>query len=171
MAQAIAVGIAHFIEGEGLAPQVKWPNDIQIGGKKMAGILCEGARSRSGNPAAYVAGVGMNVNMTAREAAEIDQPATSLALESKTDRDVTRLLPVLLASLAPPLNAWSRGGFEAIRDEFTRLAPPMGTSIQVRDGERVVGGALQGFNAVGAVRVRTDDGVLREFYSGDLTVR
>lgn len=62
-------------------PYFKWPNDIYVGGAKLAGILCEGVLTR-GELAGVVAGIGINVNLSAADVAKIDQPATSLELLS-----------------------------------------------------------------------------------------
>ena len=60
-------------------PYLKWPNDLYVGDAKLAGILCEGVTAR-GKLAGVVAGIGLNVNLSAAEAAAIGQRATSLKI-------------------------------------------------------------------------------------------
>ena len=60
-------------------PYLKWPNDVYAGDAKLAGILCEG-RMEHGELAGVVAGIGLNVNLSAAEAAGIDQRAASLKI-------------------------------------------------------------------------------------------
>lgn len=167
-AQALSVGIARYLESEGVRPTIKWPNDVQAGGRKVAGILCERAAGDADAPFVIVAGIGLNVNMTGEDAAAIDQPATSLLLETGRERDVTRVLDELLRHLERPLMAWANGGFGGIRDMYESYAPAPGTEIRVRDGASHVAGRLEGFTEHGALRLRREDGRVQVFYSGDV---
>lgn len=169
MAQAIAVGIARFLASEGLTPTIKWPNDVQVAGKKIAGILCETVDAGIPGYRPVVAGIGLNVNMSAEDAAAVDQPATSLALETGEMRDLPDLLDELLDTLAQPLSAWATGGFAAIEAVYTRFTPTPGTVIQVRDGASHVSGRLAGFNSHGALCLTLENGETRVFYSGDVS--
>jgi len=63
----------------GATAYLKWPNDVYVGGAKLAGILCEGVPDR-GRIAGVVAGIGLNVNLSAAEAADVGQAATSLKI-------------------------------------------------------------------------------------------
>ena len=168
MAQAMAVGIARFLASQGIRPAIKWPNDVQVGGKKVGGILCEVVNTKAPDRVTLVAGVGLNVNMTADEAAAIDQPATSLALETGRDWEIEAVLQSLLDGLVRPLNAWAPAGFAGIEQEFTQFTPPAGTPVGVRDGNRHVEGTLAGFTPQGALRLTLPDGTEQVFYSGDL---
>lgn len=168
MAQAISVGIARFLAGEGVPPTIKWPNDVLVGGRKISGILCEVANTGRQDHTAIVAGTGLNVNMTAEEAAAIDQPATSLALETGREWGVETVLEGLLEDLVAPLNAWASGGFAAIREDYAAFGPRPGTPLRVRDGDRHVAGAFGGFTDHGALRLALERGSERVIYSGDV---
>lgn len=170
MALAIAVGIARFLADVGLAPTIKWPNDVQVSGKKIAGILCEMVNTGGPSQRAVVAGIGLNVNMGANDAVTIDQPATSLALETGEVGALPAVLDALLDTLSAPLEAWAAQGFAGIEAAYTRFAPPPGTPIRVRDGDTHVEGCLLGFNAHGALRMSLENGDERLFYSGDLSL-
>jgi len=95
LAQALSLGIATYIEGEGISAAIKWPNDILVSGRKISGILCE-RLGAGGDEAIVVAGIGLNVNMTPEEAAKIEQPATSLRIETGAERSVESTLDGLL---------------------------------------------------------------------------
>ena len=85
----------------GLAPEIKLPNDVLIGGRKTAGILAEARDGR------VVLGIGVNVNVTARDLPQgIDPPATSLLLETGSEVDRVELLVEILGRLERAYDDW-----------------------------------------------------------------
>jgi BirA family transcriptional regulator, biotin operon repressor / biotin---[acetyl-CoA-carboxylase] ligase len=99
--EACAEAIASVTQ---LAPEIKLPNDILIGGRKAAGILAEAREGR------VVLGIGINVNVRPEELpAEIDRPATSLLAETGHEVDRVELLVELLAALQRRYDAWVAG--------------------------------------------------------------
>jgi BirA family biotin operon repressor/biotin-[acetyl-CoA-carboxylase] ligase len=91
---------------------VKWPNDVLIGDRKVAGILVERIETPHG-PAAIV-GIGLNASLTTEE---LPVPTgTSLAIETGTDPDRTAVLVTLLRSLREAYDAWQAGGEAATAD-------------------------------------------------------
>jgi BirA family biotin operon repressor/biotin-[acetyl-CoA-carboxylase] ligase len=85
----------------GLAPEVKFPNDVLIGGRKVAGILAEAREGR------VVLGIGINVNLTEDNLpTEVDRPATSLLAETGQEFDRAELLVELLVRLERAYDAW-----------------------------------------------------------------
>jgi BirA family biotin operon repressor/biotin-[acetyl-CoA-carboxylase] ligase len=85
----------------GLEPTLKFPNDVLVGERKVAGILAEARDGR------VVLGVGVNVNVTADELPEdVDRPATSLLVETGRELDRAELLVELLERLERRYDAW-----------------------------------------------------------------
>jgi BirA family transcriptional regulator, biotin operon repressor / biotin---[acetyl-CoA-carboxylase] ligase len=85
----------------GIRPEVRFPNDLLIGGRKVAGILAEARDDR------VVLGIGINVNLPDDELPEnVDTPATSLLIETKTSIDRVQLLVVLLEQLEARYEQW-----------------------------------------------------------------
>ena len=168
IAQAISVGICEAIEAY-VAPTIKWPNDVLVGGKKIAGILCERVGEGVDGSALIVAGIGLNVNMGREGAAAIDQPVTSLALETGGAFDTEAVLAGLLEALVVPLNAWASQGFPGIRDAYLRRGAAAGMPLRVRDGEKHTTGIFLGYAEQGALVLRLDSGEERVFYSGDVS--
>ncbi len=74
----------------GITAKIKWPNDLLVNHKKIAGILCETLVHE--NRLAVILGVGLNVNMTEQEASQIEQPATSLRMETGRLFDLNTLI-------------------------------------------------------------------------------
>jgi BirA family biotin operon repressor/biotin-[acetyl-CoA-carboxylase] ligase len=85
----------------GLEPELKFPNDVLVGGRKVAGILAEAREER------VVLGIGVNVNLPAeRLPQEVDLPATSLLVETGRELDRAELLVELLERLERRYDAW-----------------------------------------------------------------
>jgi BirA family biotin operon repressor/biotin-[acetyl-CoA-carboxylase] ligase len=98
---AVADAVA---EKTGLRPDVEFPNDVLIGGRKVAGILAEARDGR------VVLGIGINVNVPPRELpAEVDKPATSLEIETGSRVERAALLAAVLAHLERRYDAWVSG--------------------------------------------------------------
>ena len=84
-----------------LAPEVKFPNDVLVGARKLAGILAEAREGR------VVLGIGVNVNLAAEQLPqEVDLPATSLLVETGRELDRAELLAELLVRLEGRYDAW-----------------------------------------------------------------
>jgi BirA family transcriptional regulator, biotin operon repressor / biotin---[acetyl-CoA-carboxylase] ligase len=88
----------------GLEPELKFPNDVLVGGRKVAGILAEARDGR------VVLGIGINVNVAASELPEdVAHPATSLLAETGRELDRAELLAELLVRLEHRYDAWLSG--------------------------------------------------------------
>jgi BirA family transcriptional regulator, biotin operon repressor / biotin---[acetyl-CoA-carboxylase] ligase len=85
----------------GLEPELKFPNDVLLGGRKVAGILAEAREER------VVLGIGVNVNLAVEQLPkEVDRPATSLLVETGQELDRAQLLVELLERLERRYDAW-----------------------------------------------------------------
>ncbi|MCA9684162.1 MAG: biotin--[acetyl-CoA-carboxylase] ligase [Myxococcales bacterium] len=168
-ALALAVGVG-LREGllrafDGALPglSLKWPNDLLLDGRKLAGILCE-AR---GVPEDWVAVVGIGLNVH-RSEDEFEGPlrdtATSLAraLPEARRRGRAAILAAILAALEIELERFFAGGFAAIRPRYEPHCLVLGRAVEVEapGGDRVAATAL-GLDDDGALRVRDRSG--REF--------
>lgn len=159
---AVSLGIADALARHGVDATVKWPNDLLCGGRKICGILSE--RGAAG----VVIGAGINVNKTAQECARIDQPATSVLVETGKESRLNLLLDEVLGCMAPRIEVWQQGGFAAFRDEYLDRCGGIGIPVKVRDGAVRIEGTLSGFGEFGQLFIRLPDGVEREVWAGDL---
>lgn len=100
----LAQSLTAILKKRGFSPQIKWPNDILISNKKIAGILSEAVTGKE--EIQVVLGIGINVNMSAADCLAIDQPATSLQLEALDKAPLSReaLLHELLEQFLQDLN-------------------------------------------------------------------
>ena len=151
---SLVAGVATAIVVEratGLAAQVKWPNDVMLDRRKVAGILAE-LKDR-----AVVLGIGLNVTQTHSELpAEARSPAGSL--RSVTGRELERgpILADLLLELAQRYDAWRAGGLDAIYDDLGARDFLRGRRVTVEGVE----GVAQMITREGRLEVSTGSGAL-----------
>ncbi len=123
----MALAACDAIERAGVEPRLKWPNDVLVDGRKVAGVLAQATYAGSRAVAAIV-GVGINVSMTATELAAIDRPATSLAVSTGRSFDVAAIAQDVAARFLDRL-ATTRLG--ALRREALEKMTGIGHPIQV----------------------------------------
>jgi BirA family biotin operon repressor/biotin-[acetyl-CoA-carboxylase] ligase len=147
--------VAEALRASGFESAVKWPNDVLLGGRKVAGILVERIETETG-PAAVV-GVGINVGMTAEELPVPE--ATSLLVASDPGQvpDRTELLLAVLASLWESYTAWQEGGDLAgsrLAASYVAACATVGSRVRVQlpSGDELVGEAT-GVDASGRLLV------------------
>ena len=151
------------ISGAGL----KWPNDVLVGQKKIAGILLE----LVGDPADVchvVLGVGINVNMQITD--EVDQQWTSMRLESGKVFDRNHLVGKLGAMLQTYLSRHQLDGFSAIQAEWEQNHLCQGRAVSLIAGDNHIDGEVLGIDGQGALRLRVG-GVEKVFSGGELSLR
>ncbi len=144
------------VTGSTVAARLKWPNDLVVGGRKVAGILAETAPER----AATVVGTGVNL-VSHPDATSL--PATDLAREGARPVSPARLLAAYLERLA----ARSAHGPDRILERWRALALPAGTPFRVRIGDDEVQGAFAGVDDEGALLLDLADGECRRIIAGD----
>jgi BirA family transcriptional regulator, biotin operon repressor / biotin---[acetyl-CoA-carboxylase] ligase len=94
-----------IVRETGIRPEIRFPNDLLVRGRKVAGILAEARDDR------VVLGIGINTNLGEDELPQdVDTPATSLSIEACAPVDRARLLASLLEQLETRYHAWVRGG-------------------------------------------------------------
>jgi BirA family biotin operon repressor/biotin-[acetyl-CoA-carboxylase] ligase len=133
--------------------KVKWPNDLLLGDKKLAGILIEG----ESNPALAVA-IGIGVNCAAHPG-DTAYPATDLAAAGALVSPLS-LLNVLSVAMRRRLDQWQGGqGFAAIRGDWLKRAAGLGEDIRVRLPERELEGRFKGLDDAGRLLVEQPAGI------------
>ncbi|AIS10736.1 BirA family transcriptional regulator, biotin operon repressor / biotin-[acetyl-CoA-carboxylase] ligase [Pseudomonas chlororaphis] len=151
------------IAGAGL----KWPNDVLVGRKKIAGILLE----LVGDPADVchvVLGVGINVNMQKTD--EVDQQWTSMRLESGKQVDRNQLAARLSMMLKAYLERHQAQGFSSIQEEWEHNHLWQGNAVSLIAGVNKIDGVVMGIDQQGALRLEVD-GVEKVYSGGELSLR
>ena len=129
---------------------LKWPNDVLVGGRKLAGILAEVAA----RGVVAVIGIGLNVSMTIDEAP--DPVATSRAMLDDKTRDRTLLTEAILRQLANRIGNWrSAGGADdALAGDYRRRSVTLGAQIRAAlPGNRIVEGLATNIDSSGRLQI------------------
>jgi BirA family biotin operon repressor/biotin-[acetyl-CoA-carboxylase] ligase len=155
-------------EACGLETDIKWPNDLLAGGRKLCGILaetCETARGR-----ACVVGVGINLSDAAFPP-EIAARATSVEAESGAKPDREALLAALTRHLARRYESLQEPGGEAetLRAWAAGSTYAAGKRVRVALGDKSIEGTTRGLEADGALRVEIGSGEIEIVRAGDVT--
>jgi BirA family biotin operon repressor/biotin-[acetyl-CoA-carboxylase] ligase len=154
---ASGVAIAEAVRAvTGLPADIKWPNDVLIGGRKLAGILAEAA-VQSGTPQFIVIGFGVNLQPAAFPP-ELARRATSIEAETNRRADRASVLAEILAAMSERYADLQAGRFDAILNAWRRLAISLpGARVEWDSPVGVVRGRAEGIDRHGALLVRVGD--------------
>src|SRR2546425_1245432 len=151
----------------GLDIDIKWPNDLLIGGKKICGILSE-IQAEVDLLQNMIIGVGVNVNHEALPP-DITDRATSLRIASGRIQSRVEILLEFFEEFENIYMDFERKGPRSIIDQWTRHSSfATGRRIEIHDGVRKIAGVTRGLNPLGALRIEQKGGQLEEVYSGDV---
>lgn len=164
---AVGVACARALQSLGVdGLQLKWPNDLLVGGKKLGGILLE----MTGDPAGecrVVVGVGLNVAMP--RDTSIDQPWIDLsALEVRVGRSA--LAASVLSQMHSVLGTFATAGFGAFRQEWMQLDAFAGQRVSLSSSAQTHRGVARGVDESGALLLETDCGI-QPMHGGELSLR
>ncbi|MDI6808522.1 MAG: biotin--[acetyl-CoA-carboxylase] ligase [Candidatus Eisenbacteria bacterium] len=152
----------------GLSAFVKWPNDVLVSGKKVAGILTEMA-AEPDKIEFIVLGVGINVNQDNASLPDaVGASATSLGLELGRRVDRYDVLLSFLCELESLYLTFCRSGLDPLLEEWKGMTDMWGKRISVRCRGRVIEGIAHDVDESGALIVRLDSGIQERILSGDV---
>jgi len=166
LALVVALGIATGLEPFGLTPRLKWPNDVWLDGRKVAGVLLE-MTTKADRVEWVVAGFGLNVVRTA------DSPAAAAYVsDTRDDLGVAEVTASVLDGVAAAYQRWLAEGFDRMAGQFDRLSVLAGQSVVVSDGAGVARekGTVVGVDREGRLLLQGDAGVV-PVASGEVTLR
>jgi len=169
VASATALRRAIMAETE-LRPEIKWPNDILIGGKKVAGILTE-LSAESDRVKHITLGIGVDVNVDADELPpEVRKLATSLKIESGIAISRAELATAILRELDQDYARIQARKFSEVADEWEAGCATIGKNVTVVMGDRKIRGRAESLDDDGTLLVRTEHGHLERVVGGDVTL-
>ncbi len=154
----------------GLVPDIKWPNDLLIRGRKVAGILTE-LRAEVDQVQEVLLGIGMDVNLEAGDFPErLRRTATSLRIETGQKVNRAELAVAILRELDRDYQAVAEGQFERLAEQWEERCNTLGRQVAIRYGDRVIRGRAESLDEDGALLVRGAHGHLERIVGGDVTV-
>ncbi|HUJ11708.1 MAG TPA: biotin--[acetyl-CoA-carboxylase] ligase [Verrucomicrobiae bacterium] len=150
-----------------LDARIKWPNDVLMNGRKLAGVLVE-VGTREPRNDYLVLGIGIDVNCTAKDfPPEVAKTTTSLQMESGQAQDRVALAAVVLQAL-DMCYAAAQEDFDTLIDQWAQLSSTLGKQIVVRMGTRQIEGHVQALDSDGALLLRRDNGQIERIVGGDV---
>jgi BirA family transcriptional regulator, biotin operon repressor / biotin---[acetyl-CoA-carboxylase] ligase len=168
---ASATAVARAIQAAtGLEPEIKWPNDILIHGRKTAGILTE-MNAELDHVNYVILGLGVDVNLNTGDfPAELRKLATSLKAESGNPVSRPELAADILRELDKDYARVAAGHFAAVAEDWAARCSTLGREVVIRIGDRQVRGRAESLGEDGTLLLRTDHGHLERIMGGDVTL-
>ena len=153
-----------------LAPEIKWPNDVLIRGRKVAGVLTE-LSAELDDVKHITLGIGVDVNLTASEfPAELRKVATSLKIETGRHLNRAELAAAILRELDHDYALIRNHQFAKLADQWEERCVTLGRRVSIQMGERHLHGFAESLDDDGALLLRTEHGRLERIVGGDVTI-
>jgi len=150
--------------------QLKWPNDIYVGQKKLGGILLEMVGDPAGQ-CSVVIGIGINICMPRQAAESIDQDWTDVQTELGGPVSRNTLAGILISEIFTVLHDFQVQGFEPYREEWQSADAFKGMQATVTTPREALSGTVMGVDKSGALEMRMSDGKVQRFIGGELSLR
>ena len=173
LTQLLCLALCQTFEEYGVLPKIKWPNDIQINGKKISGILAEavgGIDKESGKfmLEGLVIGFGVNLNTKIEILSKIDQPATSLNIETGEFINREIFLKKLLEKFCLLYDKFIEEGFLLIREDYIRRAGFLNKDVTVKVFDKKISGFAKDITETGALQIIDKQKKEQILYIGDI---
>jgi len=152
LTQYLSLILAETIEDYGIYPQIKWPNDVRINGKKISGILAESVIEH-GELEGIILGFGVNLNCNKEDMEKIDQPATSLNLEIGIEINREFFLKKVIDKFCLRYNKFIEEGFLLIKEDYKKRAEFLDMPITVRVFDNEISGIAKDITDSGALKI------------------
>ncbi len=152
----------------GLAPDIKWPNDLMLGGSKVGGILTE-MHAEPNLVRFVIVGLGINVNQE-KFPGELAGIATSLRAQTGKQQSRLDFLARFLREFENDYQTFLRGGAGAIAERFSQVSSyASGKKVRVSNGSESYTGVTAGLRPEGLLQVQREDGILVTVFAGDVS--
>jgi BirA family biotin operon repressor/biotin-[acetyl-CoA-carboxylase] ligase len=163
---AVALGVATGIGSMGVACALKWPNDVMVGGRKLAGVLLE-ISAEPDRVEWVVAGIGANVLVPAGR-----YPDAAYVAEYVANATPAQVAAAVLDGVAAVYRRWLAGGFDVLAQEYEERSMLTGAYVEVRGPDAIVRGSgrVAGVDGTGRLLVESE-GVVQAVSAGDVTLR
>lgn len=163
--QVLALSAAKILESLSFQPVLKWPNDVLLSNKKVAGILAES--TPLSDQLCLIIGIGLNINMPESILQTIDRPATSLLVEKGHPYEIETVLELLQRQFLIDLDTFLEKGFHSFLDQYKHLLSKQ-KQIRFHDNRMVWEGEFHQINDDGSLSLILTDGTTKTFFAGEI---
>lgn len=166
LGQILSLSCATVLKDKGFSPLLKWPNDLLLNRKKVAGILTE--LVVFDNTFGVVLGIGINTNMSEELLNTIDQPATSLLQLSGQTWTIEQILEPLLHQFLNNLDLLQEKGFVPFKEDYETILAFKGETIRCNDGVNTLSGICHSINDEGRLNLHLSTGEVLTLSAGEI---
>lgn len=162
LTQYTSLVLAETFSEYGVNPQIKWPNDVLINGKKISGILAETV-FKSNKLKGIIIGAGINLNADENDFLQIDKPVTALNIELNTGIDKMEFLQNFINKFFDGYAKFLKEGFVLIKPQYEKFINFIGKEITINNLNEKITGIAKKITNDGAIVI--DD---KKFFTGDI---
>jgi len=170
---SLVAGVAVAQALETVAPKIvalKWPNDVWLNGRKVAGLIAEAVTDSNHQLTAVLLGIGINLNLAADDLPpDLRDKATSVLIATGSPCDRTAFAEALFSNLEARYSETMVHGFDPIREAWMKYSALTGRRVTVVDGAHRIGGVVVGIDYEGALLL-DDNGVTNRILAGDVSI-
>lgn len=165
-----ATVLANVMEGHTqIKPQIKWPNDVLIDGKKVSGILTE-MQAEQDKIVYIVVGIGININQQLADfPQEIQKRVTSLSMAAEKDWDIVPFIQELCQTFEEKYNQFIHHGFDPVKVDWENYGFRLNERLQITTNQDQWEGLFIGISEDGALLAKKDSGTIERIYSAEIS--
>lgn len=162
--QYMSVVLCECLEEYKTNPEIKWPNDVLVNKKKIAGILCETVKNKG-----VVLGIGINLNLEKEILQNISQPATALNIETGEKINKKKFLDKFLMAFFENYENFIEQGFLFFKNEYLKRINFLGKPVKISNSKNKEEFIAKNINNDGSLTV-TKEGIEQVIFSGDIYI-
>lgn len=166
----IGVAVCDALKTLGIDANLKWPNDVIIGTKKIAGILAEvQSRLLSGRDDAMILGIGLNLNIQ-EFPKEIKETASSLFLETGQVFDKQEILELLFNKIEQKYRELEQGKIQELLNEWRNYSITLGKPVEIKTPTEILQGKAMDIDKNGVLLLELPSGSIRKIFAGECSI-
>ncbi len=163
----LSVAICEYLDEFNLACSIRWPNDVMVEERKIAGVLSEA--SYSDKLEFVVASFGLNIRQKEGDLALIDRPATSIYAEKGTLLDPKSICDPIMSHFALLYFDFLKSGADSFFSRWEKRMSMIGREVSIDSGKEKIDGKVLKFNKDGSIEVRDFQGRIHRLYAGEVS--
>lgn len=167
--QIFTLSASAVLKEYGVTPLLKWPNDLLVDKKKIAGVLTTTHQTDLSETIYMVVSIGLNVSTSAETLQELRRPATSIRIETGKVEELDSVREAILNRFIADLNQFLVHGFSTFLENYkSQMAPLKGDKINFHSNGKTIEGIFHGITDSGTLLLNLHGDTLSEFVSGEL---